>query len=80
LENSHKGLLTKDKTAPNCFAIAGADSEFVWAKATIEGSEIVVWSDQIAAPVSVRYAWADNPEVNLYSTDGLPVLPFRTGK
>jgi sialate O-acetylesterase len=79
-ENSSNALMTNDKAAPKCFAIAGADNAFVWAKASIEGSEMVVWSEQITAPVSVRYAWADNPEVNLYSSDGLLVLPFRTGK
>ena len=78
-ENSSNGFMTKDKAAPTCFAIAGADNAFVWAKASIEGSEIVVWSEQISAPVNVRYGWADNPEVNLYSSAGLPVLPFRTG-
>ena len=32
----------------------------------------------VADPVSVRYAWADNPVCNLYSREGLPVTPFRT--
>ena len=26
----------------------------------------------------VRYAWADNPECNLFNADGLPAVPFRT--
>ncbi len=29
-------------------------------------------------PVAVRYAWADNPECNLYGANNLPVIPFRT--
>ncbi|HEY3396275.1 MAG TPA: sialate O-acetylesterase [Armatimonadota bacterium] len=60
------------------FAIAGADGKFVWAKAEIRGSQIVVWSDQVAAPAAVRYAWANNPECNLYNGAGLPAVPFRT--
>jgi len=32
----------------------------------------------IAKPVSVRFAWADNPVANVYSAEGLPVTPFRT--
>ena len=60
------------------FAIAGADRKFVWAKATILGNKVVVSSDQVAEPVAVRYAWADNPVCNLFSNDGLPVTPFRT--
>ncbi|MFO1388396.1 sialate O-acetylesterase [Cellvibrio sp.] len=58
-------------------AIAGADKKYVWAKAKIQGNKLVVWSDDIAEPVSVRYAWADNPEgANLYNKAGLPASPF----
>lgn len=61
------------------FSIASHDEKFVWAKASIEGDKIVVWSDQIQDPVAVRYAWADNPEdANLYNKEGLPASPFRT--
>ncbi len=60
------------------FAIAGADRKFVWAEAKIEGETVVVWSEQVAQPVAVRYGWADNPEVNLYNREGLPAAPFRT--
>ncbi|WP_268033703.1 sialate O-acetylesterase [Algoriphagus sp. PAP.12] len=28
-------------------------------------------------PVEIRYAWADNPEVNLINSEGLPAQPFR---
>jgi sialate O-acetylesterase len=38
----------------------------------------LVWSDEVAQPVAVRYGWADNPEVNLYNGAGLPASPFRT--
>lgn len=60
------------------FAIAGADQHFVWADAVIDKNEIVVSSPQVSEPVSVRYAWADNPECNLYNKEGLPASPFRT--
>ncbi len=60
--------------------IAGADKKYVWAKARIEGNKVIVWNDAIANPVSVRYAWADNPEgANLYNKEGLPASPFETG-
>ena len=62
-----------------CFAIAGADKRFVWAKARIENDRVVLWSEQVPHPVAVRYAWADNPEgANLYNAEGLPASPFRT--
>ena len=60
------------------FAVAGEDRKFVWAEAKIEGDKIVVSCDQVAKPVSVRYAWADNPDCNLYNKEGLPASPFRT--
>jgi sialate O-acetylesterase len=63
---------------PVGFAIAGADHKLVWADARIEGEHVIVSSPKVAAPVAVRYGWADNPEVNLYNGAGLPASPFRT--
>jgi sialate O-acetylesterase len=64
-----------------CFAIAGADKRFVWAKATIDNGTVVVWNENISAPMYVRYAWADNPAgANLYNNENLPASPFRTDK
>jgi sialate O-acetylesterase len=60
-------------------AIAGADKKFHWALARIEGDTVVVTSDQVPAPVAVRYGWADNPSrANLFGKNGLPASPFRT--
>jgi sialate O-acetylesterase len=71
------GLVAKDDSLKG-FAIAGEDKKFVWADAKIEGNKVVVSSDKVAAPVAVRYAWADNPVCNLYNKEGLPATPFRT--
>ena len=73
-------LVVKDKYGyPKGFAIAGVDGRFVWAKARIEGDEVVVWSDQVKKPSAVRYAWGNNPDdANLYNAEGLPASPFRT--
>jgi len=60
------------------FSIAGEDKVFVWADAKIDGKTVVVWSDKVAKPAAVRYAWADYPDCNLYSKEGLPASPFRT--
>jgi sialate O-acetylesterase len=74
------GLKTKDGEEPREFAVAGADKKFVWAKAKIDGDKIIVSADGITNPIYVRYAWADNPDVNLYNKEGLPASPFRTDK
>ena len=60
------------------FAIAGEDKKFVWADAKIEGDTVVVSAKDVAKPLVVRYAWADNPECNLYNKADLPAVPFRT--
>jgi len=60
------------------FAIAGDDKKFVWATATIDGDSVIVSSPAVKTPVAVRYAWADNPECNLYNKEMLPASPFRT--
>ena len=60
------------------FAIRAADGEWVWAKGQIDGQDIVVWSDQIAKPVQVRYAWAWHPILSVENSAGLPLRPFRT--
>jgi sialate O-acetylesterase len=62
------------------FAIAGADKVWHWADAVIDGSDVVVSSKEVAAPVAVRYAHRANPmgDCNLYNREGLPASPFRT--
>jgi sialate O-acetylesterase len=60
------------------FAVAGEDKIFKWAKAEIRDNTVVVWNDDVKEPKAVRYAWADNPECNLFSAEGLAAFPFRT--
>jgi len=73
------GLIAKDADELTQFAIAGENGKYVWAKAVIKGDKVIVWSDEIAQPMYVRYAWADNPEgANLFNKEGLPASPFTT--
>ncbi len=76
--NTDKGLKIKGNKRLKGFAIAGKDKKFVWAKAKIDGDEVVVWNSKIKNPVAVRYAWASNPDCNLYNGADLPASPFRT--
>ncbi len=77
--NIGSGLIAKGGGELKYFSIAGADKKFVWAKAKIDGNNVVVSSDQVPNPAAVRYAWADNPEgANLYNKEGLPASSFRT--
>ncbi|MGN0843773.1 MAG: hypothetical protein ACI4QT_00970, partial [Kiritimatiellia bacterium] len=60
------------------FAIAGADRKWHVANARIDGTQVVVSSPEVPAPVAVRYAFHGAPECNLYNRAGLPASPFRT--
>ncbi len=63
---------------PAHFELAGKDGKFVPAQAKIEGDTVIVWSDDLKDPSTIRYAWRNNPEpaVNLYNKEGLPASPF----
>lgn len=61
------------------FKIAGADGAYVDASAKIIGKHQVELSHpEVEAPVAVRYAWANNPKVNLQDKkNALPVTAFQ---
>ena len=60
------------------FAIAGRDGRFEAAEAAVDGSDVLVWSHAIEAPVAVRYDWSNTPDGNVYGAGDLPALPFRS--
>lgn len=71
------GLTAKGGGAVTGFEIAGADGNYRPADAKIDGISVVVSSASVPDPVSVRYAWADNPTCNLYNREHLPASPFQ---
>ena len=63
------------------FEIAGADKKFYPAKARIAGRtrNVEVWSDQVAQPVAVRYAFRNYVgNITLRNTLGIAAFPSRT--
>jgi sialate O-acetylesterase len=76
-DNAENGLMAKEKII-NEFFISSADQVFVPANAKIEKNTIVVWSDSVKNPVAVRFAFRNASQPNLFSKEGLPVIPFRT--
>lgn len=79
ITDERENLIVKGGGELKGFTIAGADNKYVWAKAKIDGKDVFVWSDAVPNPVSVRYAWADNPEgANLANKEGLLASPFET--
>lgn len=72
------GLVTLGNEKLTGFALAGEDKIFHWANAEIIDNRVRVTSPEVARPIAIRYAWADNPLCNLYNTEQLPASPFRT--
>ncbi|MDF7809030.1 Ig-like domain-containing protein [Pontiellaceae bacterium B12219] len=75
------GLTTADALDPAGFELAGADG--IWYAATsaaISGTNVIISSTSVSAPVAVRYAWLPyaRDSINLVNSDGLPAAPFRT--
>ncbi|MFA6816014.1 MAG: sialate O-acetylesterase [Lentisphaeria bacterium] len=64
----------------NHLVIAGADGVFHEAKSRLESSKtLLVWSDTVAHPEAVCYAWCENPaNANLYNQAGQSASPFKT--
>ena len=72
------GLCRKRQRPPCNGGLAETDKKFVWADAKIEGDAVVVSSLSVDKPTAVRYAWASNPDCNLYNKAALPASPFRS--
>lgn len=64
------------------FALRAKDGKWAAATAKAEGTTVTLTAPGITAPTEARYAWADFPEVSVYSAgaDGLPAGPWRSAK
>lgn len=62
------------------FQIAGADGNFLPAKARIEGRTVIVYHPTLKEPKDVRFGFTNTAMPNLFSAEGLPVNLFRTDK
>lgn len=73
------GLKSKGKKVEG-FTIGDASGKQFPADAKIEGNKIVVWNKKVKDPVEVRYGFTNTLIGNVFSTEGLPLTPFRTGR
>ena len=72
-------MIKRGDTELQGFEIAGADQKFYPAKAKIIGKTVEIWFENVTKPVAARYGWlGDDSKINLFTTEGLPVSPFRT--
>lgn len=74
--NIADGLVCKGKTL-SYFEIAGKDSVFYKANATISNDKVIVWSKQVTQPILIRFGWSDVAQPNLFNSAGLPASPFK---
>jgi sialate O-acetylesterase len=74
------GLVARGAETIQGFMLAGKDEEWHWAEGRIEGEDTVLLTcEAIRKPVAIRYAWAaECPWANLFNSDQLPALTFRT--
>ncbi|CAF4006568.1 unnamed protein product [Adineta steineri] len=73
--NTDGGLTSKNKTLQS-FEVAGADSVWKPASATIEGDKVIVTSNEVSNPVAVRYAFYAYVDASLFNGKGLPASSF----
>jgi sialate O-acetylesterase len=58
------------------FELAGADGVFHPAKAVISGETVVVSSNKVTQPVTIRFGWREAAQPNLFNKEGLPASSF----
>lgn len=74
------GQLTVKGDTLEGFELAGADGAYHPARAEAGTDSVTVWSDEVPAPETVRYAWTNYGPAGLYNAAGLPAVPFRTDR
>jgi sialate O-acetylesterase len=77
-DHATETLSSRDEKPLTWFTIAGEDRKFVQASAEIDNDTVLVYSDQVATPIAVRFGWHQIAEPNLVNTAKLPASPFRT--
>ena len=75
-DNVGGGLVAKEDSLANNFALQDKNGDWAWANARIVGDTVELSSPKISAPVKVRYAWQNSPPASLYNKAGLPAVPF----
>jgi sialate O-acetylesterase len=76
-KHANGGLVAKGGELKG-FSIAGADHQWHWAQARIQGKNVIVSSPAVPHPTQVRYAWQSDPVATLFNGAGQPAGPFRT--
>ncbi len=76
--NPKSGLVVHDSSQITGFELAGADGKFYPATGIVKKKKyVVVSSPAVADPVSLRFAWKEDAQPNLFNKAGLPAEPLQ---
>lgn len=73
-------LSSRDQKPLNSFEIIGEDTDFVPAKAVMEGSSVILTAPGVSKPVALRFGWNKEAQPNLVNGAGLPAVSFQAGQ
>ena len=79
-DNVGSGLASRDGKPLTHFELIGKETDFVPAKAVIDGDSVLVSAPEVKQPMAVRFAWHKLAEPNLMNKEGLPAGAFLAGK
>ncbi|MCE9532151.1 MAG: hypothetical protein K8T89_13665 [Planctomycetes bacterium] len=64
------------KGEPRQFEAAAADGKFVSVRAKIDGKQVRLDVSDLKGPLTIRHAYREWPDGNLFNSAGLPATPF----
>jgi sialate O-acetylesterase len=76
-DNAPNGLTIKDKEITG-FYISAANEAWFSAEAKLEKDKIILWSKDVKDPAFIRYGFGNAIIGDVFSKEGLPLIPFRT--
>ncbi len=77
---SQLNLVSEPGCANQGFQVAGADHKFKWGGVQVSDKGLLITAPKGMKIEAVRYAWADNPILSVFSDKGLPMLPYRSDR
>ncbi|MDF3129625.1 sialate O-acetylesterase [Kiritimatiellaeota bacterium B1221] len=81
LKDIGNGLKLQPNGAHSGFAVKSESGDWEWADIkSLNGNQVIIQSAAVENPAEVRYGWARNPCLSIFSADDFPLLPFRTDK
>lgn len=75
-DHAGEGLLSGDGKPLTGFEVTNADGIFYPAEASFDGTKVILHATSVSSPATVRFAWSETAQPNLFNKSGLPAAPF----